>query len=588
MADIRKQVELILSAKDGASAKLRTVSDRFDTLKRAAGQLMDVLGPLAGALALREIVDAKTSWEGYNNALKTVTGSQEAANRELEFVKQLAGKLGLDLQSSIDAYTQLAASAKNTGLSLEQVHKIFAAVSAASSVLGLSTDQTSGAFAAMSQMLSKGKVSAEELRGQLGERLPGAFSLFAKSMGVSTSELDQMLQKGEVAAKDTLPAFADALLAAYGPGMADAASSTQAAINRFNSEFFNLKVKLADSGVVDLFAEALKSVTEAISDPTLPHALENLKNALTVTNDAGSSMSVVFDGLLKVFEAFSIGLQTVMIPIKLAGDVIGATAAAVAAAAEGDFKGAWDALTDPTPANNFNKAIDDLVVSTERFWDTTKKVETATEKEGKAAADAALQIKKQGDETGKAAGASAKSADASDKDAKAKEKQAEAARKAAEKAAELKVELEKIASNERIKTLEITANFNLEKLKSNTERAKSIIASIDNTISSTGDLLGNLFGSLKDAGDFSDKWAIEEQIKEENRRRDEALEQQKELTETEIALNKEKLKRLKSGDAIIKISGDGLAPDLEAFMWKVLERIQLRVNEEQAEFLIGV
>lgn len=53
----------------------------------------------------------------------------------------------------------------------------------AGSALALSKDQMDGVFLALGQMISKGKVQAEELRGQLGERLPGAFDMAAKAMG---------------------------------------------------------------------------------------------------------------------------------------------------------------------------------------------------------------------------------------------------------------------------------------------------------------------------------------------------------------------------------------------------------------------
>ena len=42
---------------------------------------------------------------------------------------------------------------------------------------------------ALAQMASKGTVQAEELRGQLGERLPGAFKIAAAAMGVTQAEL---------------------------------------------------------------------------------------------------------------------------------------------------------------------------------------------------------------------------------------------------------------------------------------------------------------------------------------------------------------------------------------------------------------
>ena len=58
------------------------------------------------------------------------------------------------------------------------------------------------AMRATSQVFSKGKVSAEELRQQLGERLPGAFTLFADSMNLTPAELDKALEQGKVTLDD--------------------------------------------------------------------------------------------------------------------------------------------------------------------------------------------------------------------------------------------------------------------------------------------------------------------------------------------------------------------------------------------------
>ena len=49
-------------------------------------------------------------------------------------------------------------------------------------------------------MISKGKVQAEELRGQLGERLPSAFQLAAKAMGMTTAQLDKFMADGKLTA----------------------------------------------------------------------------------------------------------------------------------------------------------------------------------------------------------------------------------------------------------------------------------------------------------------------------------------------------------------------------------------------------
>ena len=71
-----------------------------------------------------------------------------------------------------------------------------------------------GILLATQQVFSKGKVQAEELRGQIGERLAGAFAEFAKATGRTTKELDKALNDGEVSLKDFVT-FAEKMLEKY-------------------------------------------------------------------------------------------------------------------------------------------------------------------------------------------------------------------------------------------------------------------------------------------------------------------------------------------------------------------------------------
>ena len=41
-------------------------------------------------------------------------------------------------------------------------------------------------------------------------------------------------------------------------------------------------------------------------------------------------------------------------------------------------------------------------------------------------------------------------------------------------------------------------------------------------------------------------------------------------------------------DAILKIDGTGLEPELEAFMWKILKKIRVRANAEYSDYLLGL
>jgi TP901 family phage tail tape measure protein len=153
---------------------------------------------------------------------------------------------------------------------------------------------------------------------------------------------------------------------------------------------------------------------------------------------------------------------------------------------------------------------------------------------------------------------------------------------------DFQVKMEEIASNDRIKTIEAMVKLNTAELETDAERVKATFASLDNTITSTGTLLGSLFNSLISATSMSDKFKIERQIDKENKMRQEAFELQTKLAEAEIARVNAQTKALEKGDALITIDGTGLAPQLEAFMWEILKAIRVRANAEFADYLLGM
>jgi len=166
---------------------------------------------------------------------------------------------------------------------------------------------------------------------------------------------------------------------------------------------------------------------------------------------------------------------------------------------------------------------------------------------------------------------------------KAKDK----AKDAAKESDNFRIKMEEIASNERIKNIEAYVSLNVADLEAQTKRVEAAFDSINTTINSTGDLIGSLFGSL-DKADTYTKLQIIEQIEAENKRRDAALELQKELTQATIESIKAKTRALDRGDAILKIDGTGLAPQLEAFMWEILKAIRVRANADFADYLLGI
>ncbi|GAB0156233.1 hypothetical protein CHRYSEOSP005_14970 [Chryseobacterium sp. Alg-005] len=200
-----------------------------------------------------------------NMALKQVFETEAQISYQKQFLSELTTKYGLDLVSTTEAYTKYSAAVKGTYLEGERARVIFESFAGASAKLGLSADQNAGIFRALEQMISKGKIQAEELRGQLGDRMAGAFQLFAAGMGVSTAQLDAMLKKGTVVADDVLPKVAERLNDVYNLETAGNMDTLAAAQNRLSNEWaFFLDEIASDKESVDFFAGGIDVLTEVV------------------------------------------------------------------------------------------------------------------------------------------------------------------------------------------------------------------------------------------------------------------------------------------------------------------------------------
>ena len=196
-----------------------------------------IVGGITGAVMLgKSIYETTKQIQAQEIALKMLSETEETYSKNKEFLTRITEQYGLELMTTTNAYKNYFASAKTSveegKLAFSDMQMIFEKVSKSSSTLGLSVEQQEGAFLALSQMLSKGTVQSEELRGQLGERLPGAFEVMAKALNVSTMELGEMLKKGEVLAADVLPKFAIAYEKAIGADQIERVETLAAAENR--------------------------------------------------------------------------------------------------------------------------------------------------------------------------------------------------------------------------------------------------------------------------------------------------------------------------------------------------------------------
>lgn len=239
----------------------------FTTL--VAGAKSAALGVAAVGAAITATAkicfDAALQADRLSKAYTTIAGSAQGAEKQLAFIRETSNRLGLEFYGTAEAAKTFFAAGKGTSLE-KDLNNIFEGVSAAGAALALSQDDLNGIYLALGQMISKGKVQAEELRGQLGERLPGAFQLAAKAMGMTTAELDKAMQKGEVLASDLLPKLGSTLKNEFGDAAVDAADGAQGAVNRLSTAWTDLKANIGDSeALIDMInrvTSGLKSLAE--------------------------------------------------------------------------------------------------------------------------------------------------------------------------------------------------------------------------------------------------------------------------------------------------------------------------------------
>ncbi|EMS8288604.1 tape measure protein [Escherichia coli] len=247
------------------TASINNTSDAFNNLASNAIKLSGAFYSVMGALnAYKAIMNAGLKRDSAQRAAKFVLGDK--ASEAETFIRGLADKTGLNISEGLSSYAKFAAGAQGS-MSQEQTQELFGNATAMSRLMGLSNDELNGILKAFEQMASKGKIQAEELRGQLGDRMAGAFKLFAEALGMTATELDAAMKNGKILSADTLPKVAKqmGLMIDKAGGWAEVAKSTQTALGKLANNWDDTMVKIF-SGSQDELNGFLSSLSSLLSE----------------------------------------------------------------------------------------------------------------------------------------------------------------------------------------------------------------------------------------------------------------------------------------------------------------------------------
>jgi len=172
--------------------------------------IQQAVGPIKEAIGIMDEMDRLDA------SLKAVSRDSEDFAKSQQFLIGLSTDLGQNYAMLVKTFKSLKAATKDTSLEGKSTELIFQGIIKAGSALQLSNEEVEGSLYAITQIVSKSKVSMEELRQQLAEKMPGAMRILAEAMGISEMQLNKLVENGKLYAKDVLPKLAEGLEKVYG------------------------------------------------------------------------------------------------------------------------------------------------------------------------------------------------------------------------------------------------------------------------------------------------------------------------------------------------------------------------------------
>jgi tape measure domain-containing protein len=259
-----------------------------------------------------EAFEAAKGLATYKNQLQAVTAESGTFEQSFAFVDGLAARFNVPLDSARQGFIKLYASMEPAGFDQGQIEGLFTGISKASAAFGLSADKVDRVNYAFAQMASKGQIMSEELKGQLGDVLPGALGLFAEAAQMSIPEFSKAMEDGAFKGKameQVLGNVSILLNTKFGPAAEGAAKTLQGAVNQIQNNLSLMYQAFAPivDGVAAAFGPQVNSLIKDVTDTV---------KVLTTTLVGGGDG---FDTLSPRAQAFYAAVQTLEPALRQAG-----------------------------------------------------------------------------------------------------------------------------------------------------------------------------------------------------------------------------------------------------------------------------
>jgi len=270
MAEPRIAIDILVNCQS-ATSQLKNFNKELNKTveggKKASNWLSKGLtrfiGAFVGFQTIKGLVNTGSRIQLVQKSIEGLTKSTQDWN----YIQQQAFKTGTEIEVVAKGYRNFYSSAKMAGFGRGTIQTMYGDILLSTRAIGASTQQTEGALLALEQMISKGTVSMEELRRQLGNAIPGAFEIGAKAMNMTTKEFNEFVKTGKLASTVFVPRFIKTLKEAYADGFKEIEQTVSVAQIRLSNSWKLLQADIMSGETGKSFASALNTLRETLDSP---------------------------------------------------------------------------------------------------------------------------------------------------------------------------------------------------------------------------------------------------------------------------------------------------------------------------------
>lgn len=302
------------------NARLKAVRESAWLQDRANSSLRQLVGGFVSAYAMLELaqktIDAGVKRQSAQLASTAIFGGDTQQARM--FAATFSHQIGQNYTDTMKQYSNFAAGAQPE-LGFKGTQEFYKNAAMFSRIRGASDEDLKGIMVAFQQMASKGKIQAEELRGQLGDRLAGAVQLFSDAIGKTPQELDKMMKDGQLLAKDVLPKVSEKMreLVEAAGGMNAVSKQTATSMGQAKAMWDNTLVALFNnssegisqlSNSVAMFLQGSLGTSEALGTG-IGYLLKGASNLLDFVTDIMYRISSLYYTAMGYYKEMDAGQQ---------------------------------------------------------------------------------------------------------------------------------------------------------------------------------------------------------------------------------------------------------------------------------------